>query len=169
VPGQAHRARLLREGVRAVQRIGDRIPKGAGMPVFPSAAWLDEYVRCMNDSEEFADAARTFEADIVYVFEAEPELGVPADIWCRADFGGGACRWAKYDIGPDNGAGAQFTLRAPYSIWKEVIQGHIDPMEGMLDGDLVVTGHLPTLLRYVRAANELVTLSAAVSSSFVDD
>ncbi|TDB86230.1 hypothetical protein E1264_18605 [Actinomadura sp. KC216] len=139
------------------------------MPVFPSAEWLDEYVRCMNTSEEFADAARTFEADITYVFEADQEKGLPKDIWCRADFAGGMCRWAKFDISPEEGAGSQFTIRAPYTVWKDVIQGRIDPMEGMLDGDLLVTGHLPTLLRYVRAANELVTLSAAVSSSFIDD
>lgn len=139
------------------------------MAVFPSAGWLAEYVTQINRSAEFAEAARTFEADIVYVFEAEPEHGLPRDIWCRAQFSGGACRWANFDIDPADGGGSTFVLRAPYSIWKDVIQGRIDPMEGMLDGDLLVTGHLPTLLRYVRAANELVTLAAKTSSSFVDE
>jgi hypothetical protein len=139
------------------------------MSVFPSAQWLAEYVTQINTSAEFADAAQTFEADIAYVFEAEPDRGVPEDIWCRAEFGGGTCRTAGYDIDPAEGKRATFVIRAPYSRWKDVIQGRIDPMEGMLDGDLMVTGHLPTLLRYVRAANELVTLAAKVSSSFVDE
>ncbi|MBM0233570.1 SCP2 sterol-binding domain-containing protein [Micromonospora sp. STR1_7] len=139
------------------------------MPVFPSAEWLDGYVERINSSEEFEDAARTFEADIAFVFEAEPENGVPADIWCLATFGDGKCRQADYDVEQESAAGATFVIRAPYSRWKDVIEGRIDPIEGMLDGDLVVTGHLPTLLRYVRATDELVNLAAKVSSSFVDE
>jgi hypothetical protein len=142
--------------------------KEPAVSVFPSAQWLADYVTQINASAGFADAAKTFEADIAYVFEAEPDLGVPEDIWCRAEFGGGRCRTADYDIDPAEGRRAAFVIRAPYSRWKDVIQGRIDPMEGMLDGDLMVTGHLPTLLRYVRAADELVTLAAKVSSSFVD-
>ncbi|WBC07464.1 SCP2 sterol-binding domain-containing protein [Micromonospora sp. WMMA1947] len=139
------------------------------MPVFPSAEWLDGYVERINSSEEFEDAARTFEADIAFVFEAESENGVAADIWCLATFGDGKCQQADYDVEQERAAGATFVIRAPYSRWKDVIQGRIDPIEGMLDGDLVVTGHLPTLLRYVRATDELVNLAAKVSSSFVDE
>lgn len=139
------------------------------MPVFPSAGWLDEYVARINSSEEFEDAARTFEADIAFVFEAEPKLGVPADIWCLASFGDGKCKSAEYDVDARQSATATFVIRAPYSRWREVIEGRLDPIEGMLDGDLVVTGHLPTLLKYVRATDELVSLAAKVSSSFVSD
>ncbi len=139
------------------------------MPGFPSTEWLDEYVAQINASAEFEDAARTFEADIAFVFEAEPARGVPADVWCLATFGGGKCRTARYDVDPSAASGATFVIRAPYSRWKDVIQGRMDPIEGMLDGDLVVTGHLPTLLKYVRATDELVNLAAKVSSSFADD
>lgn len=139
------------------------------MPVFPSSEWLDEYVARINASAEFEEAARTFEADISYVFEAQPELGHERDVWARAGVGGGKCLWWRYDVTPEEGSESQFVLRAPYSLWKQIILGQVDPMEAMLDGDLAVTGHLPTLLRYVRAANELVTIAATVSSSFVDD
>ncbi|HEY0701077.1 MAG TPA: SCP2 sterol-binding domain-containing protein [Micromonospora sp.] len=139
------------------------------MPVFPSSEWLDAYVAGINSSAEFAEAARTFEAELSYVFEAEPECGHLRDVWCSAGVGGGKCHWWRYDVSAEEGAKAEFVLRAPYSMWKEIIQGNVDPMEAMLDGDLAVTGHLPTLLRYVRAANELVNLAASVSSDFVDD
>ena len=139
------------------------------MPVFPSSDWLDEYVRQINASDDFAEAARTFEAEISFVFEAEPEHGVPADIWCRTEFGDGTCRWAHYDVPAETAKDATFVIRAPYSRWKDVIDGKMDPIEGMLDGDLAVTGHLPTLLRYVRATDELVNLASKVASSFVDD
>ncbi|MFF5425153.1 MULTISPECIES: SCP2 sterol-binding domain-containing protein [unclassified Streptomyces] len=139
------------------------------MSVFPSAEWLQAYVRLINDSEEFEEAASTFEADIAFVFEAEEERGVPADIWCLTEFGGGKCKWAEYDVGETRAKDATFVIRAPYTAWKGVIEGEIDPIEGMLDGDLMVTGHLPTLLRYVRATDELVSLAAHVASSFVDE
>jgi hypothetical protein len=139
------------------------------VPVFPSSEWLDAYVAGINSSAEFAEAARTFTAELSYVFEAEPERGHPRDVWASAGVSGGVCHWWRYDVDPDEGAKAEFVLRAPYSLWKRIILGEVDPMEAMLDGDLAVTGHLPTLLRYVRAANELVTLAASVSSEFVDD
>jgi len=136
------------------------------MAVFPSAEWLTEYVDQINGSAKFADAAQTFEADISYVFEAEPDKGVPRDVWCRAAFSGGSCQWAEYDVDPGPAREAMFVIRAEYSRWRDVIEGRIDPIEGMLDGDLIVTGHLPTLLRHVRAADELVRLAAQVSSEF---
>lgn len=136
------------------------------MPVFPSSEWLDAYVAAINDSAEFADAARTFRADLSYVFEADPDWGHDADVWARAGVHDGVCEWWRYDVGPTDGGQAEFVLRAPYSMWREIIQGEVDPMEAMLDGDLAVTGHLPTLLRYVRAANELVALAASVSTNF---
>ncbi|MFB6894217.1 SCP2 sterol-binding domain-containing protein [Kitasatospora sp. NPDC056327] len=139
------------------------------MNVFPSSAWLSSYVGLINASEEFEEAAMTFQARIAFVFEAEQDAGVPADIWCSTEFGEGKCRFAAYDVGKEGAGDPTFVIRAPYSVWKSVIAGETDPIEGMLDGDLMVTGHLPTLLKYVRATDELVSLAARVSSSFVDE
>jgi hypothetical protein len=138
------------------------------MAVFPSAGWLAEYVQRINSSPQFADAARTFDADITYVFEAEPECGHERDVWARAVVGGGKVLWWNYDVDPEDGATSEFVLQGPYSLWKRIIIGELDPMEAMLDGDLAVTGHLPTLLRYVRAANILVTLATTETTTFAD-
>ncbi|WP_030857884.1 SCP2 sterol-binding domain-containing protein [Streptomyces sp. NRRL S-37] len=139
------------------------------MSVFPSAEWLNSYVGLINSSEEFKEAARTFQAEIAFVFEAEEEQGLQDDIWCHTEFADGECTSAVYDVGPEGSGDTTFVIRAPYTVWKSVIEGEIDPIEGMLDGDLMVTGHLPTLLKYVRATDELVSLAAQVSSSFVDE
>ncbi|MFJ4953519.1 SCP2 sterol-binding domain-containing protein [Streptomyces sp. NPDC088760] len=143
--------------------------RGDAVSLFPSAEWLNSYVELINSSEEFEEAARTFQAEIAFVFEAEEDRGVPADIWCHTEFGDGKCKCATYDVGPEGARDATFVIRAPYSVWKSVIEGETDPIEGMLDGDLMVTGHLPTLLKYVRATDELVSLAAQVSSSFADE
>ena len=46
------------------------------MADFPSEEWLKLYVERINSSKEYQEAAATWEGDIAYVFEAEPDKGV---------------------------------------------------------------------------------------------
>ena len=55
-----------------------------------------------------------------------------------------------------------YVIAAPYTRWKDVVQGDLDPVRGMMQGKLKVRGDLPTIIRYVRAANELVRLTGEV-------
>jgi putative sterol carrier protein len=139
------------------------------MPVFPSKEWLEAYVERINHSPEYREAAATWEGDISYVFEAEPDKGVPEEIWSWLDLWHGECRDAKYNIPADEGAKAKFTIRAPYTRWKEVINKDLDPIKGMMQGKLKLRGDLPTIVRYVKAANELVNLAGSVPTEFVDE
>jgi putative sterol carrier protein len=60
-------------------------------------------------------------------------------------------------------------IRAPYSRWKDVVRGDLDPVKGMMQGKLKLKGDLPTIVRYVKAANELVNLAQTVPTEFVDE
>ena len=53
--------------------------------------------------------------------------------------------------------------------WKEVLRGDLDPVKGMMQGKLKVRGDLPTIVRHVRAANELVHLTMQVPTEFLDE
>lgn len=139
------------------------------MPRFPSAAWLDEYVERINASKDYEEAAATWEGDLSYVFEAEPDKGVPEDVWVWIDLWHGKCREARFDVPKDEGEKAKFLIRAPYSRWKEVIRKELDPIKGMMQGKLKLKGDLPTIVRYVKAANELVNIASSVSTEFVDE
>jgi putative sterol carrier protein len=139
------------------------------VPEFPSEAWLEEYVDRINGSKEYAEAAATWEGDIAYVFEAEPDKGVPQDLWAWLDLWHGTCRSGRYAVAPEEGEKARFIIRAPYSRWKEVIKKELDPVKGMMQGKLKLKGDLPTIVRYVRAANELVNLAGTVPTEFVDE
>jgi putative sterol carrier protein len=139
------------------------------MPEFPSKEWLDAYAERINASSEYQEAAATWEGDIAYVFEAEPDKRVPEDLWCWLDLWHGECRGARYGIPEDQGEQARFIIRAPYSRWKEVIKKELDPVKGMMQGKLKLQGDLPTIVRYVRAANELVNLAGSVPTEFVDE
>jgi putative sterol carrier protein len=139
------------------------------VPEFPSEEWTMIYVDRIKDSADYKEAAATWEGDISFVFEAEPDKGVPQDLWAWFDLWHGDCREWKYGITQEEGEKAKFIIRAPYSRWKEVIKRELDPVKGMMQGKLKLKGDLPTIVRYVKAANELVNLAASVPTQFIDE
>jgi putative sterol carrier protein len=139
------------------------------MPLFPSQEWLEEYVVMIKASPDYAAAADTWEGDVTYVFEAEPEKGVPEDVYSWMDLWHGDVREWKYGVSKEAGEAAKFVIRAPYSRWKEVIKKELDPIKGMMQGKLKLKGDLPTIVRYVKASNELVNIAGQVPTEFIDE
>ena len=138
------------------------------MALFPTDPWFQRLVERINASAEYRDAAATWEGDIAFVIEAEPDRGVPADVWGYLDLWHGECRGGGV-VDAERGGSARYVIRAPYSRWKEVLLGELDPVKGMMQGKLKVRGDLPTIVRYVRAANELVNLTGTVETEFPDE
>jgi putative sterol carrier protein len=138
------------------------------MPEFPGPEWLDEYVEKINASPSYREAAATWEGDVAYVIEAEPDKGVPQEVVAWLDLWHGECRGARI-VPAEEGEKARFVIRAPYSRWKEVILKDLDPVKGMMQGKLKLKGDLPTIVRYVKAANELVNLAQTVETAFPDE
>ena len=137
------------------------------MATFPSDEWLSIYLERINGSAEYREAAIDWEGDIAFVFEAEPDKHVPVDLCAWLDLWHGECRAARM-VDVEEGGRARFVIRAPYTRWKEVLRGNLDPVKGMMQGKLKVLGDLPTIIRYVRAANELVHLTMTVPTEFLD-
>jgi putative sterol carrier protein len=136
--------------------------------LFPSDEWLAIYVERINGSSDYREAAATWEGDVAFVFEAEPDRGVPEDLWARLDLWHGRCRGGRM-VTPAEGQTAAYIIRAPYSRWKLVLAGDLDPVKGMMQGKLKLQGDLPTIIRYVRAANELVHLTMTVPTEYLDE
>jgi putative sterol carrier protein len=138
------------------------------VPKFATIEWVEAYKDAINADPEIAEASKDWERDIAIVVEAEPDKGIPVDLWGLFDINHGKCREAKI-VSPEEGDRATYVIRAPYSRWKEVIQGKLDPIKGMLQGKLKVTGDLPTLAREVKAADALVKIARAVTTEFPDE
>ena len=138
------------------------------MPSFPTDPWFQELIERINDSAEYLEAAATWEGDIAFVVEPEPDKRVPDEVWGLLDLWHGTCRGGGV-VDAARGARARYVIRAPYSRWKEVVRGELDPVKGMMQGKLKVEGDLPTIVRYVRAANELVRLTETVETTFPDE
>jgi putative sterol carrier protein len=138
------------------------------MAQFPSDEWLSLYRDLINGSNEYRDAARTWEGDIAFVLEAEPDRGVPNELAARLDLWHGECRDAHM-LGAGEGGDAAYGIRAPYSRWRVVLAGELDPVKGMVQGKLKLRGDLANIIRHVRAAKELVRLTTLVPTDFLGE
>jgi len=134
---------------------------------FPSEEWLALYRELINGSQEYRDSSQDWEGDIAFVMQAEPDRGVPEDLIAWLDLWHGECRGARM-ITPEEGERAAYGIRAPYSRWREVLEGRLEPVKAMVQGKLKLRGDLAEIVRHVRAAKELVHLTTLVPTDFLD-
>jgi putative sterol carrier protein len=135
---------------------------------FPSDPWFEAFARLINASGEYREAAADWEGDIAFLIQAEPDKGVPVDAWGWLDLWHGECRGGGL-VDAERAATAAYAITAPYSRWKDVLEGELDPIKGMMQGKLKVRGDLATVVRQVRSANELVRLTGEVPTRFPDE
>lgn len=138
------------------------------MHEFPTEPWFQELIERINDSATYRDAAADWEGDIAFHVEAEPDRGLPRDVWGLLDLWHGSCRGGGV-VDEERGSRSAYVIRAPYSRWKDVVTGELDPIRAMMQGKLRVEGDLPTIVRYVKAADELVQLCGTVPTVFPDE
>lgn len=138
------------------------------MPTFPTDPWFQDLIAQINASENYREAAATWEGDIAFLVEAEPDKGIADDVWGLLDLWHGLCRGGGV-VEEARGRASAYVIGAPYSRWKEVVLGDLDPVRAMMQGKLRVQGDLPTIVRYVRAADELVNLCGEVETTFPDE
>src|SRR5262245_54315053 len=138
------------------------------MALFPSDEWLAEFRTLINGSDVYRDASSDWEGDISFVMEAEPDRGVPDDLVARLDLWHGECRGARM-IPEAEAEETPYAIRAPYSRWREVLDGELDPVKGMVQGKLKLRGDLAEIIRHVRAAQELVRLTTLVPTEYLGE
>lgn len=137
------------------------------IPRFPTDPWFQDLAVAINASDRYREAAADWEGDVGFRIEAEPDKCVPETVWGWLDLWHGVCR-AGGVVAEEKGSASRFVISAPYSRWREVIEGDLDPIRGMMQGKLRVTGDLPTIIRHVNAANELVHLTGTIDTEFPD-
>ena len=129
-----------------------------------ATAFKDE----INKSSVYKQAGKGWKWTVGLVVEAEPDKNFPESKGVYMDLFDGEARDIQL-TSADAAAKADFVITAPYSRWKQVMQKELDPTKGMMQGKLKLKGDLPTIVRYVKAANELVNLAASVPTEFVDE
>jgi putative sterol carrier protein len=138
------------------------------MVPFGTQEWLDALAERIAGSPAYAEAAATWEGAVAFVFEADEPAGWLQTRCAVLDLWHGECRSARL-VDHLSAASAPFRIRAPYRRWKQVLTGELDPIRGMMQGKLQLSGDLATIVRHVKASKELVDLAAQVPTAFPDE
>jgi putative sterol carrier protein len=132
---------------------------------FPSEEWIRDLSRRLNESESYDRSARDWEGDFVFV--VEPDEGYPTEAYLFLALHHGKSPGAELISAPGDRE-TEFVMSAPYSTWRRVIEGKLDPIQGMMTRQLKVEGNMMKIMRYPKAAKEIVDCCALIPTAFPD-
>jgi putative sterol carrier protein len=130
---------------------------------FPSDEWIKAMAEEVNKSEAYRKSAAKWEGDFYFV--AEPGPGVPEPVLLYIDLWHGEARSACAVAG-ESEKNPEFVIRAPISTWRRVIEKKLDPIQGMITGQLKLKGTMSKIMRFPKAAAELVNCATKVPTEF---
>ena len=130
---------------------------------FPSDEWIKELSRQLNASESYERSAKDWEGD--FWFLVEPDEAYPEPAWLFLGLYHGKSPDASME--PNQEAReTEFTISAPFGTWRQVIEGKLDPIQGMMMRKLKLQGNLTKIMRYPRAAKEIVSCCAQIPTDW---
>jgi putative sterol carrier protein len=134
---------------------------------FGTPEWCAALVAEINGSSEFRNAAAKwgvgFNGNLLFAFEADAALREPLHLLLR--LGGGRCGGAAFVPGPRH-PDAGFTLRAPFTLWREILNRKTLAATAILTGRMKVEGDKLTLLKHAGANRTLIHCAASVDTEF---
>lgn len=131
---------------------------------FGSPEWPEALQKELNNSQAYADAAKNWEGDFYFV--VEPEGPVTSPIYMYMDLWHGKCRAAE--IVQDKAAkNPAFVMSGAYSKWKKVVSAQLDPIQGLMTGQLKLKGNMSMVMKNVKAAQEMVRACTRLDTEFV--
>jgi len=134
------------------------------MAKFPSAEWVVEYAAKLNSNSNYEDAARKWEGSMTFVVRKDDAF--ERDAYIYLDLYHGKCRESKFSFSPGDLPASQYTYSGPYSNWRRLINKEIDPIQGLLTGKFKLEGSMMTIMRFTRAAKEMVATTSMVQTEF---
>ena len=121
--------------------------------LFPSDAWIKALSQRLNESTPYELSAKNWEGDFSFVVEADQRYSDESYLYLALHHGkspgaSALTRLDEKDVG--------YTLSAPFSTWCKVIEGTLDPIQGMMTRQLKLKGNMMMIMRYPRAAKEII-------------
>jgi putative sterol carrier protein len=130
---------------------------------FPSDEWVKDFVEKINASDAYAKAAEKWEGDFYFIVSPGP--GVPEKAILYVDLWHGKARSGR-KVADEAEESPEFSIQAPVGTWQRVIEKKLDPIQGMITGQLKLKGTLSKIMRAPKAAAELVNCATQVPTEF---
>jgi putative sterol carrier protein len=132
---------------------------------FPSDEWIKALSDQLNTSESYEKSAKDWEGDFVFVIEPDDAYDGTAYLFLGL-FHGKSPDAAM--LASEDERQTEFVIHAPFSAWRQVIEGKLDPIQAMMTRKLKLEGNMMKIMRYPKAAKEIVDCCALVPTDFGD-
>lgn len=131
--------------------------------LFGTDEWVKAYMEEINKSEAYEKSARDWEGDFYFVIEPKTMYDEVATYYL--DLWHGKCRNALL-VEDESQFSPVFRLATPDANWKAIIDKKLDPIQGLMTRKIKLQGNMAMIMRYVKAAQELVNCAASVPTEF---
>jgi putative sterol carrier protein len=137
--------------------------------VFPSEEWIAAFKEQVNSCPAYRESGATWDAgDVCLVIKANPAVGLAEDRYINLQLHHGECQEAKA-LTAEQANGASFFISAAYDRWKQLFKGELDPIRAIMFGQISVKGNMGVLMKYTKAAKDLLECGGQVPSRFLGE
>lgn len=130
---------------------------------FGTDEWVKALMEALNNSEKYAKAAAKWEGDFYFIIEKGE--GFPEDAYLYMDLQHGKCLEA-FKVEDPAAKSPAFTLGAPESIWRGVLDKKIDPISAIMTRKFKLTGSKMKILKSPKAATALVEVAGELDTDW---
>ncbi len=130
---------------------------------FPSDAWIKELSAKLNASEAYAQAAATWEGDNIFVVLADADYPNTTYLYINLQHGKASDARQLNSLDEQK---ALFTTSAPFGTWRKVLEGRLDPIQGIFSGKLKLVGSMAQVQRTPKATYEMVKVAEQIDTEF---
>ena len=128
-----------------------------------SEEWMKELEARLNASESYAQAAATWEGDIIFVIL--PDDTLPETLYGYINLQHGKASDAR-KLNSLEEQKAKFTMSAPLATWRKVQAGRLDPLQAMFSGKIKVIGSMAQIQRNPKATYEMTKITGQIETDY---
>lgn len=136
---------------------------------FPSEEWIEEWQRRLNENERYAelgaDWGLDFNGDFVFTIEADDRFDETQHYFVGLE--GGKCTDA-YRVEDLDEVNYGFEMRGPYSHWRQLSDGDVGAIDGLMQGKFKLNGDMQEVLQYTDASVEMVECAAQIETEYIE-
>lgn len=125
--------------------------------------WIKAYMEEVNKSEAYEKSALDWEGDFYWV--STPDKFLDDVMIYYIDLWHGKCRHACL-VTDESQFSPAFRMETSDANWKAIVDRELDPIKGMMTRKIKLKGNMAKIMRYVKAAQELVNCATLVPTEF---
>jgi len=118
----------------------------------------------LNSNAAYEDAGRNWEGAMTFIVQRDAAFD--GDAYIYLDLYHGKCRDAKFSLVGSDLPAPEYKYSGPYTNWRKLINKEIDPIQGLLTGKFKLQGSMMKVMRFTKAAKEMVNTTALVQTEF---